>query len=359
MGAPSVSVTFIERAQTLIQRGDRGVMAMILVDAQQQSLVLRSITEIPDTLTDDNQTQLKLAMLGYQTAPKKIYLEVITSKDAYSDALGRLSKYKWSWLTCPSAETDGEVDTIATWIKEQREKHHAKYKAVLPYAADSEAIVNVANGCTYNGTYLSAEKMCARVAGILCGTPLTMSCTYAPLPEMSDCDRLEDDDLDEAVDTGKLVFFWDGEKVKICRGVTSFVTTTEDKGDSFKKIKLVEAMDMISDDIRTTAQDKYIGKYANTYDNKLLLITAIDAYMNTLSEESVIASGTVEIDTEANVKYFKQHGNKLVVDDETIAVEDATDLQLKKGQTGSYVFLVATITLVDAIEDVGMKIYIG
>lgn len=45
----------------------------------------------------------------------------------------------------------------------------------------------------------------------------------------------------------------DGEKVKVCRAVNSFVTTTGTKGESFKKIKVVDTMDMIKDDIRLTA----------------------------------------------------------------------------------------------------------
>ena len=84
--------------------------------------------------------------------------------------------------------------------------------------------------------------------------------------------------------------------MKLDRAVTSFVTTTGTKGDSFKKIKLVECMDMIKTDIQSTVQDSYIGKYANSYDNKCLLITAINSYFKTLVNEGVIESGTAEID---------------------------------------------------------------
>lgn len=66
------------------------------------------------------------------------------------------------------------------------------------------------------------------------------------------------------------------------------MTTTGNKGDSFKKIKLVEDMDMIKTDIQSTIQDDYIGKYANSYDNKCLLITAINGYFKTLVSEGVM-----------------------------------------------------------------------
>ena len=42
-----------------------------------------------------------------------------------------------------------------------------------------------------------------------------------------------------------------------------------------------------------------------------------------------------------------------------INVEDATEQQLKEGNTGSHVFLRATISLLDAIEDIDLDIYIG
>lgn len=77
------------------------------------------------------------------------------------------------------------------------------------------------------------------------GTPMTISCTYAPLPEVSDVGRLTREAMDAAVDAGKFILFHDGEKVKVARGVNSLQTTTQDKGDAWKKIKMVEVMDMI------------------------------------------------------------------------------------------------------------------
>ena len=99
---------------------------------------------------------------------------------------------------------------------------------------------------------------------------MTISCTYAPLNELTDIKRMTEQEGNTAVDNGKLILINDGEKVKIGRAVNSFVTTVDGKGDSFKKIKIVEAMDMINNDIRKTAEDSYIGKYANSYDNKCL-----------------------------------------------------------------------------------------
>ena len=163
------------------------------------------------------------------------------------------------------------------------------------------------------------------------------------------------ENVDEWAAQGRKNIF--GEKVKIVRGVNSFVTTSESKGDSYKKIKLVEIMDLIRTDIRKTAEDNYIGKYSNSYDNKCLLTTAINGYFDTLVRDGILASGSCEIDVPAQRAYLKTRGGTFTVDGETIKVEDATELQIKMANTGSQVFLRCTISMLDALEDITISIY--
>ena len=144
--------------------------------------------------------------------------------------------------------------------------------------------------------------------------------------------------------------------MKLDRAVTSFVTTTGNKGDSFKKIKLVEDMDMIKTDIQSTIQDDYIGKYANSYDNKCLLITAINGYFKTLVSEGVIESGTAEVDIESQRTYLESLGKAVTVNGFTKKPDELSDDEVKVANTGSHVFLKATVVLTDAIEDVNLTI---
>ena len=199
------------------------------------------------------------------------------------------------------------------------------------------------------GTEYEAEKTAPRIAGLIAGTPMTISCTYAPLSDFDDCTRLTREELDAAVDAGKLVFEWDGDKVKVCRGVNSFVTTADGKGESFKKIKIVEIMDMIQDDIVSTARDSYIGKYANSYDNKCLLITAINAYFAELIRNGLLANGKCEINLDRQKTYLGGKG---------IDTSEMSDDEIRQANTGSYVFLKAVISILDAMEDIEMEIYI-
>ena len=219
-------------------------------------------------------------------------------------------------------------------------------------AADSEAVVNFATGDILVGTTeFTTAEYCSRIAGLIAGTPMTISCTYAPLPEVSDVGRLTREAMDAAVDAGKFILFHDGEKVKVARGVNSLQTTTKDKGDAWKKIKMVEVMDMIQTDIRTTAQDSYIGKYANSYDNKCLLVTAIKGYLVGLEQSGILQAGSssVGIDLARQEAYLQSVGTD---------TSKMSQQEIKEANTADKVFLEASIKILDAIEDINLNITI-
>ena len=157
--------------------------------------------------------------------------------------------------------------------------------------------------------------------------------------------------MDTAIDNGEFILMHDGKKVKVARGVTSLKTIGEGKNEIFKKIKIVEAIDMINQDIRTTAEDSYIGKYANSYDNKCLLITAIKGYFEQLENDGILAKGksTVSIDLQAQENYLKAKG---------IDTESMNEQDIKEANTGSKVFIAANISILDAIEDIDIQIAI-
>lgn len=91
------------------------------------------------------------------------------------------------------------------------------------------------NTVTITRKTYTAEQGTPRIAGILAGTDVTISATYAPLKDFDDVERLDPEARNTAVGAGKLLGFWDGEKVKLDRAVTSFVTTTGSKEIPSKK----------------------------------------------------------------------------------------------------------------------------
>lgn len=377
--SPSISIVFIEKAASIMERGSRGIVALVLRDASVTETAdiytARDPSDIPINLSDVNQQYIKDALKGYSKAPKKVIVYVMpTTAEKTDEYYAAMMKYfktaKWQWMALPTVETDGKVEEVTSWVKILRD-NNCMVKVVLPNAdsADCEGIINWVsklykdetndNGdgtVTINRKAYTPEQGTPRIAGILAGTDVTISATYAPLKDFDDVERLDSEERDAAVGAGKLLGFWDGEKVKLDRAVTSFVTTTGVKGDSFKKVKLVEDMDMIKSDIQTTIQDSYIGKYANSYDNKCLLLTAINGYFQTLANDGIIESGTAEIDIQAQRTYLESLGKDVTVNGETKKPTDFSDDEVKVANTGSHVFLRATVVLLDAIEDVNFTI---
>lgn len=365
MGMPSVQISFSEKAITAIQRGDKGIVALILKDKSVNKITessdgattevkvvnIETATDIPVTISEANQRQIANALIGYTNAPKEVVVVLINDEAAnYNEALKELETIKFNYLAIPAVETDGQIQTVATWIKEQRDNDRL-VKAVLPNASvDMDGVINFATEKVYiNDTEYTAEQYCSRIAGLLAGTAMSISATYAPLSELTDCTRLSKKDMDKAVDAGKFIVWHDGEKVKVGRAVNSFVTTNAEKGDSFKKIKIVDTMDLIKDDIKKTAQDSYLGKYPNVYNNKCLLVAAIQAYFDLLIASGILSSATVDIDVAANREYLKGRGED---------VSNMSDDDLKQANTGSTVFLIAKISILDAIEDIVLPIEI-
>ena len=71
--------------------------------------------------------------------------------------------------------------------------------------------------------------------------------------------------------------------------------------EMLKKIKLVAAVDLIRYYAITTVEDEYLGKCANTYDNKCILLTALRDYLSALEAQGVIRAGSsgAELDADA------------------------------------------------------------
>lgn len=378
--SPSISITFIEKAASLIERGSRGIVALVLRDASvtetPDTYTVRDVSDVPTSISDANQQYIKDALKGYSKAPLKVLVYVMpTTSEKTGELYTAMMKYfeteTFQWMAIPTVETDGKIEDIVSWVKSQRDNNNFMIKAVLPNAdsADCEGIINWTfklykdetsdngdNTVTITRKTYTAEQGTPIIVGILAGTDVTISATYAPLKDFDDVERLDPEARNTAVGAGKLLGFWDGEKVKLDRAVTSFVTTTGVKGDSFKKVKLVEDMDMIKSDIQTTIQDSYIGKYANSYDNKCLLITAINGYFQTLVNDGIIESGTAEIDIQTQRTYLESMGKDVTVNGETKKPTDLSDDEVKVANTGSHVFLRATVVLLDAIEDVSLTI---
>lgn len=355
MGMPSITVNFTESAKSFVSRAERGVVGLILKGTVPTTGPVVTLTRLDEISTSDLDANGKkfarLAMLGCEgKCPAKVICYVIETGAAdYTDAFAYFDTLKnLSYIAVPTIASDKKEQDVADWITGQRADYKI-VKAVLPnHAGTSVGIINFATDEMVNGeTKYTAADYCARIAGLIAACPINESITYKALPELDGCTKKTRVDMDKDVEEGKLVVFWDGEKVKLCRGVNSLTETSKTMGEQFKKIHVVDIMDMIMSDIKMTVEDHYIGRYTNSYDNKCLLLSAVGNYLADLERQQLIKVKNLDIDIDANRSFLQSQG---------VDTSDMSDQDLKEAATGSKVFLTATISIFDAIEDIVLPI---
>lgn len=395
-GMPKVLITFKTKSTTAISRSARGIVVMILKNETSDIMKrykISDVTDIPTTtpevgLTTKNIDLVKKCLLG---TPLRVLVYTIPNDDVedatinQNSVLKEIANIKWNYICAPTS-TEQEQEDLVSWVKSQRNNKKKTFKAVCAHQeADDKGIINfcteqikVANpnykaddGNSEEIGYVdeaytdisviaeddvsekepeyitySAIEYTARIAGILAGLSLDRSATYYQLNEVESVETYED--IDTLIDNGQLLLVdeGDGDGVKIARACNSLTTFTTDVGQDFRFIKIVEAIDMITDDIRDTFKSDYVGKVINDYNHKMLFISAIMVYFSGLKgnvlDNSPTAQNTVDIDEE-------QQKNYAILKGEDVA--EMTVQQIREYNTGTNVYLTGRITPVNAMED--------
>ena len=365
-GLPQVLINFRTQGTTAIKRSARGIVAMILHDGGKneiQQFRISDTADIPDEILSEKSVELvKLCLKG---TPLRVLLYVIpdagteVEPDGHladqNDVLGLIQSVKWNWV-CNPTSTGTEQADLSSWVIAQRNNKRKTFKAVCAkQAADHEGVVNFCtddivaeNGTDENGdpvyTTYNAVQYTARIAGILAGLALDRSATYFSLTEVQSVESYTD--IEERINKGQLLLFdeQDGNGVKIARACNSLITFTTDKGEDFRYIKIIEALDLITDDVRDTFKKYYVGKVINDYNHKMLFITAVLVYFDEIKGNVLDRDGknTVDIDEQAQLNYAKLKGEK---------TEDMSAMEIRKYNTGTKVMLAGNIKPVNAMED--------
>jgi len=348
IGMPKVKIAFESMGLTAIQRSERGIVLLLLKGEKEEELgsyKFNSLVEMPKEEFFSTNVE-KYIRLGFEAKPRRMLVEVYGETKPLDDVLNRLRLVKFNYYAAPNASEE-ELKTIQSWHSEEVEQKDRTIKLVAyNYEADNETVINWAvDKVTYDKTDYTGQEFTALIAAQLAALPLTRSFTYFQWPLLTYADLPFAEDEDKAVNEGKLFLTYDGEDYKIARGVNSLVTYEARKGEDFSKIKIVEAMHLIKDDIRETWEKFYVGKILNTYENKQQFMALINRVYfvelyNTVLEKT--DRNRVDIDIEANLRYAIKRGAK---------VDDMTTQQIKEFNTGSNVFLDGYVSILDAMED--------
>ena len=394
-GLPKVDINFKTKSTTAIARSSRGIGVLILNDENAfdddgneeiKYFKIESTTDIPDSgINDKNVDLIKKSLLGtplrlhvYLIPPDAYEVEststdstVTTATTRQADVLKKVADVKWNYICHPTGKSQDQQD-LASWVKSQRQNKKKTFKAVVAnYDADSYSVINFTTEKirVENPEYIdalkevdgdaalvpatipqyltySATEYTARILGILAGLSLDRSATFFQLTEVFDC--AEYADIDSNINNGELCLFdaKDDNGVKIARACNSLHTFTTDVGEDFRHIKIIEAIDLIIDDIRDTFNDSYVGKMINDFEHKMLFVAAINIYLKNLRGNVLDSSPTVkqevEIDSEKNKDYAQLHGRD---------VKNMTPQEILETNTGTHVFLAGNIRPVNAMED--------
>ena len=353
IGLPTLKIAFEKAAEQVANRSKKGYVALFVRDAQEQGVhALSSEALIPSNLGEANKEYVRQCFTGSDRGgPSLVYLVVIaTGTDdttALEAGLKSIEQYSIDYLAGPPDVTDEELAKLVEWTKAQRAAYRT-VKLVKPWktaGSDDMGIIELdESGMTDKDGAVTAAEYGGRIAGILAGIPMGMSCTYAALPELTAVTARTTAEQIEAINNGKLILIHDGIQAKIARGVNSLTTIPATGKADWSKIKIVEGMDLITYFLRTTIENSWLGRYPNTYDNKQLLVTVIYNFFLELEQAGVLSAGEsfVEVDYDRQLQYLQSQG---------VETSTLTEQQVLEYQTGSYVFLKCGGRLVDAMED--------
>ncbi|BAK15851.1 hypothetical protein SSIL_1428 [Solibacillus silvestris StLB046] len=352
MGLPQINIMFYSRAVSAISRSALGIVALILRDETSTvvtgTTTLKSIEDLTASdWTPENYDYIEQALAG--TPSKVVVLRIGTAAELTGE-LKKLGSIKFNYAAMPGA-TEEEASLLASWIKSKRTNDKKTFKAVIAnQAADDKGILNPTTKRIWVGEKeYTPQQYTARFAGIFAGLPFTQSATYYVLPEVTAIEEHEDPDAD--INNGELILINDGENIKIGRAVNSLTTLTVREKADYKKVKIVEVMDMIVDDIRDTFAKEYIGKVINVYDNQVLFITAVNAYFKILMGDQILDPSY------NNVSFIDVEAQRLAWESIGTDTTDYDDQQIREMSFGDDVFLGGQVKISDAMEDLTFDIF--
>ena len=205
---------------------------------------------------------------------------------------------------------DSEIKQLfATFVHNMRENEGIKVQTVLAdYTGDYEGIINVGNGVILeNGEKLSANEVCAWVAGATAGARINQSITNQTYGGAIDVyPRMTTVEKEKAVKAGKFLFTVNSsQKVTALYDINSLTTYTTSKSKDFRKNRVIRALDNINNDVVTIFESNYMGKVDNNNYGRSLFKASLVEYFNELQRlgaiqnfenDDVIVSQGIEID---------------------------------------------------------------
>ena len=361
MGIPELKIAFKEHMRKPITDIGVGKVLLILKDkvvtTRKEYTSYESITE---KFSKDNLKLLELCFIGNvqdvrvtadtleskSFTPEKLITYSVTDAITLDKLLTSIENEDFDFICMPEAteEDNAKLLQLIKKLKGQNKECFAVISTNKTSNSEDVIEVDIDEFTDLDGTKYTKAMLLSYVTGICAGTPLDQAITYATLDNLSNIPAVSESDANGKIDNGKVILIKRGGKVRIARGVTSFTSDdSKKKGDAFKSIKEVRIYKYINNAITSMLVNFYVGKVANSYRNKLILIAEIKEFLKKQAFEELIENGyTVDIDVKEQAKYLKTKG---------IDIKTLNEQAIREHNTDNKVFLTMGITSIDSMED--------
>ena len=357
MPLPSIDVNFSQKAVTAISRSSKGVLVVVVLDDTVPEQVVKPYKDISD-LDEASYTAENLEILkrAFMLPISKLLVCKIGTVDAVTVAMDLLENVVFDW-SCVVSEVTADQDDFASWLVSRNEvkTKKAKFMGYKLTTSDDMHVLNFTNDSVLvkdETVVTPGHEYVVRLAAVFAYLSINQSATYYELEDLESVTEVAD--ANQAVDNGELVLINDEGIVRIARGVNTLTTLSDDKTEDMKSVLIVEAMDLISYDIKQAYKNDYLGKYKNSYDNQVLFLSAINAYFRALERENVLESSFNNksfIDVEAQRTAWLGVGNT--------EAADWTEQEVKNNTFKNKIFLAANNKILNAMEDLSFGITIA
>lgn len=356
MGMQKITILLKALAESGAVRSKRGIVCLVLDDATVTGLhTYTGLKKVKEEYSEANKKLITRCFTEWGIKHLKVACynsKKLAAAQKVADALKLLNGVKFNYLACPNATQTEDKTAITNFIKEQRKNNNILVKAILHnHAADYEGVINFINNkiTLSDDTTLTGAEFTVDVACLCATTPLNSSLTNAVVSGVKSVDVVGED-LDSLVDEGKLFLFYDNdlESVVFSKAVNSKKTIGAEEKDSLKKIRVVDILDMIRDDMKVTFKKSYQGKVENSLANKKLLVSAYNVYLRAMAKQGALNTG------EENFVYLNVAAQQDYLEAKGIDTSDLTDEQILAKDTDEKIFMGGRIFVVDAMEDLDL-----
>ena len=359
MGQPNISISFKQKANTVVSRSARGVACIIVKDATVEGLhTYTRKQQIKEAYADETKELLELGFDRYGT--NKVLVYSIKDADTLENALKVLKKKAINYMCCDFDLTEEEIKLLKDFAVE-RFNANKGVLIVTDKTVDNEFFINVKETGLEDKEYTtSSTHFVVETTMRFASLPFNQSMTNKPLPYVKKCDEFDDED--EEANKGNLIIRYDGEKYKYGRAVTGLQTIADDKTVDMKNIQIMEGMCLVKGDIANEFED-FIGNYDNTDPNRLIFIAEANEYLRQLANEGVLNpkyNNHLEIDVEAMRNYMESpvdlQGNVKEAHDTSAMSDEEVSIDAE-GWTDTTVFVKGFLKFTKAMEDLQLDMY--